>query len=274
VTIRRRLVLMSVAAFVVVLVASGMVALGLLRNRLINDVDASLTERQVGLEQLLQLVPIDQLGGFAADRPQLGGVDLAVIGLAPDGSVISAEPSGAPDDPDPLPVFEPEDVERLRAGDTPFTVDGNDGYRVTAVVPAGEEITVVLAQPLDDVARTLRRTLLVLLVVGAGASIALGGTIWFLIRRELQPLDTMAQTADRITEGDLSRRVAIRRSSSEVGRLGGALNSMLGRIEDAVADYLIQHREAERAALRVWVEDGRPVVATQDASVVTQGEDS
>ena len=60
-TIRRRLVLMSVAAFVVVLVASGMVALGLLRNRLINDVDASLTERQVGLEQLLQLVPIDQL---------------------------------------------------------------------------------------------------------------------------------------------------------------------------------------------------------------------
>ena len=234
-TIRRRLVLMSVAAFVVVLVASGMVALGLLRNRLINDVDASLTERQVGLEQLLQLVPIDQLEGFAADRPQLGGADLAVIGLAPDGSVISAEPSGAPDDPDPLPVFEPEDVERLRAGDTPFTVDGNDGYRVTAVVSAGEGITVVLAQPLDDVARTLRRTLLVLLVVGAGASIALGGTIWFLIRRELQPLDTMAQTADRITEGDLSRRVAIRRSSSEVGRLGGALNSMLGRIEDAVA---------------------------------------
>ena len=74
-TIRRRLVLMSVAAFVVVLVASGMVSLGLLRNRLINDVDASLTDRQVGLEQLLQLVPIDQLEGFAADRPHHGGAD-------------------------------------------------------------------------------------------------------------------------------------------------------------------------------------------------------
>jgi hypothetical protein len=44
-TIRRRLVLMSVAAFIVVLVAAGMVALGLLRNRLINNVDTSLNER-------------------------------------------------------------------------------------------------------------------------------------------------------------------------------------------------------------------------------------
>ena len=47
-------------------------------------------------------------------------------------------------------------------------------------------------------------------------------------------VSAMAETADRITEGDLSRRVAITRSSTEVGRLGGALNSMLGRIEEAV----------------------------------------
>jgi two-component system OmpR family sensor kinase len=234
-TIRRRLVLMSVAAFIVVLVAAGMVALGLLRNRLINNVDTSLNERQAALEQLLQLVPIDQLEGFAADRPQLGGTDIAVIGLAPDGSVIGTAPSGAPNDPDPLPVLDPTDIERLQAGETPFTVGGNDGYRVTAVVSEGEQITVVLAQPLDDVALTMRQTLLVLLVVGAGASVVLGGAIWFFIRRELQPLDGMAETADRITEGDLSKRVVIDRPSNEVGRLGGALNSMLGRIEDAVA---------------------------------------
>jgi ATP-dependent Clp protease ATP-binding subunit ClpA len=45
-------------------------------------------------------------------------------------------------------------------------------------------------------------------------------------------------------------------------------------IEDAVADYLIQNRETEGAALRMWVDGGRPVVATEDASVVAQGEDS
>ena len=233
-TIRRRLVLMSVAAFVVVLVASGMVALGLLRNRLVNDVDASLNERRLALEQLLQLVPIDQLEGFAADRPQLGGTDLAVIGLAPDGSLVGAAPSGPPDEPDPLPVLDQDDVRRLRAGDRPFTVGGNDGYRVTAVTPEGEQITVVLAQPLDDVALTMRRTLLVLLVVGAGASVILGAAIWYLMRRELRPLDTVAETADRIAGGELSRRVPIQRASNEVGRLGGAFNSMLGRIEEAV----------------------------------------
>jgi ATP-dependent Clp protease ATP-binding subunit ClpC len=45
-------------------------------------------------------------------------------------------------------------------------------------------------------------------------------------------------------------------------------------IEDAVADHLIQNREAEGAGLRMWVEDGRPVVAIEDASVVAQGEDA
>jgi two-component system OmpR family sensor kinase len=132
-------------------------------------------------------------------------------------------------------VLDSADVDRLRAGDTPFTVGGTDGYRVTAAEPADSDALLVLAQPLDDVALTMRRTLLVLLVVGTGTAVVLGGAIWFLIRRELQPLDAMAQTADRIAEGDLSRRVAIERSSNEVGRLGGALNVMLGRIEDAVA---------------------------------------
>ena len=55
-TIRRRLVLMAVATFVVVLIAAGLAALTLLRNRLINDVDASLLERRAGLEQVLDLV--------------------------------------------------------------------------------------------------------------------------------------------------------------------------------------------------------------------------
>jgi ATP-dependent Clp protease ATP-binding subunit ClpC len=45
-------------------------------------------------------------------------------------------------------------------------------------------------------------------------------------------------------------------------------------VEDAVADYLIQNRNAGGANLRVWVEGERPVVATEDASIVTQGEDA
>jgi two-component system OmpR family sensor kinase len=233
VTIRRRLIILSAATFIVVLLAAGSGALFLLRSVLINDVDTSLLDRRAGIEQVLDLVPIEMFG--SADGDRISGTDLAIIALASDGSVIASGPSGPPDNPDPLPVLDAADIERLRAGGDPFTVGrGSDGYRVTAAVLDSEEITVVLAQSLDDVARTMRAALLVLIVVGIGAAVVLGAANWFLIRRELQPLDDMADTADRITEGDLSKRVAIDRPSNEVGRLGGALNSMLGRIEDAV----------------------------------------
>ena len=233
-TIRRRLVVMAVATFVIVLIAAGAGALGLLRNRLINDVDRSLIERRDGLEQVLDFLPIDELA--PTDTNRIGGTDLAFIALAPDDSVIGSLPSGPPDNPDPLPVLNAADIERLRTDADPFTVGrGPDAYRVTAVALDGGEVTIVLAEPLDDLATTMRAALLVLAVVGVGAAAILGVAIWLLIRRELQPLDGMAETADRITEGDLSKRVAIDRPSNEVGRLGGALNSMLGRIEDAVA---------------------------------------
>ncbi len=233
-TIRRRLVIMSVTAFVGVLIAAGLGALSLLRSRLIDDVDSSLLERRAGLEQVFDLVPIDLMD--PPDVNRIGGTDLGFIALAPDGSVIASGPSGPPDNPDPLPVLDGSDIERLRTDPEPFTVGrGSDSYRVTAAVLDGGEVTLVLAESLDGVATTMRAALLVLVVVGVGAAVILGLAIWLLIRRELQPLDTMAETADRITDGDLSQRVAIERHSNEVGRLGGALNSMLGRIEDAVA---------------------------------------
>ena len=224
---------MSAAAFVIVLLAAGAGALFLLRSFLIDDVDTSLLNRRAGLEQVLGVLPANVFDPDDANR--ISGTDLAIIALAPDDSVLAAGPSGPPDNPDPLPVLDAADIERLRAGGDPFTVGrGSDGYRVTAAMLEGEDITLVLAQSLDDLARTMRAALLVLVVVGIGAAVVLGAANWFLIRSELQPLATMAETADRITEGDLSKRVAIDRPSNEVGRLGGALNSMLGRIEDAV----------------------------------------
>ena len=145
-TIRRRLVLMSVAAFVTVLVVSGMVALGLLRSRLINDVDTSLNERRAALEQLLQLVPIDQLGGFTADRPQLSGTDLAVIGLAPDGSVIGAAPSGAPDDPDPLKPADALELVGLtdRMDHFPAQLSGGEQQRVAIARAVAKQPEILL----------------------------------------------------------------------------------------------------------------------------------
>ena len=61
-------------------------------------------------------------------------------------------------------------------------------------------------------------------------SSALG--LW-LVRLGLRPLDAIGETAAAIAAGDLSRRVERAEERTEVGRLGLALNAMLGRIEAA-----------------------------------------
>ena len=43
-------------------------------------------------------------------------------------------------------------------------------------------------------------------------------------------------------------------------------------VEDAVADYLIQNRSSDEIALRMWIEEGRPVVDAKDKDSVTQGQ--
>jgi signal transduction histidine kinase len=62
--------------------------------------------------------------------------------------------------------------------------------------------------------------------------LALGGR--WLIGRGLAPLSEMAGTAQRITnQGDLTARMPDADGSTEVGRLGAAINTMLDRIQQA-----------------------------------------
>jgi two-component system, OmpR family, sensor kinase len=75
------------------------------------------------------------------------------------------------------------------------------------------------------------------------------GVTW-VARRGLRPIETMAAEADKITAGDLTNRVHSQDSATEVGRLGAALNGMLGRIEASVRD-----REASQQLTRRFFAD-------------------
>jgi two-component system OmpR family sensor kinase len=55
------------------------------------------------------------------------------------------------------------------------------------------------------------------------------------VRRGLRPIDEIIGTAERIADGDLSERAPAPKRADEVGHLGTALNTMLDRIEEAVA---------------------------------------
>ena len=82
------------------------------------------------------------------------------------------------------------------------------------------------------------------------------------IRRALLPLDRIAATAKAIGDGDLTRRVEPADPHSEAGRLGLALNAMLGQIERA-----FREREASEQRLRRFIADASHELRTPVATV-------
>ncbi|MCX6385162.1 MAG: HAMP domain-containing protein, partial [Solirubrobacterales bacterium] len=109
-------------------------------------------------------------------------------------------------------------------------------YRVVAERRRDFAYTTIAAIPMQEVDQTLERLLLVEALVIAAVLLALGALSWLLVGIGLRPLDRMAQTADAIAAGDLSHRVEPATPRSEVGRLGLALNGMLGRLEGSFAE--------------------------------------
>ncbi len=143
---------------------------------------------------------------------------------------------------------------------------GSDGvrYRVVAHGLSGglEGYTVVVAIPLTEMAQTLRSLLIIAGLVTLGVLAAMGLLSWWTVRRELRPLERIEETAGAIAAGDLSRRVDQTDPRTEVGRLGVALNVMLGRIEEAMDE-----RRASEEALRRFLADASHELRTPLTSI-------
>ena len=118
------------------------------------------------------------------------------------------------------------------------------------------------AIPLTGTDATLHRLLVLELLVSGAVLIALAGATWLIIRLSLRPLQKMADTAGEIAAGDLSQRVEQTDNRTEVGRLGNALNVMLGRIEAA-----FREREASESRLRRFVADASHELRTPLTSI-------
>jgi two-component system OmpR family sensor kinase len=115
-------------------------------------------------------------------------------------------------------------------------------------IAAGRILLVGL--PLADVDATMRRLAMVegavtlaVLLLGAGLGLR-------LVRIGLRPLTDITQTANAITAGESSRRVAHAGTDSEVGQVGRALNTMLDQIETEMAE-----RRASEERMRRFVGD-------------------
>jgi two-component system OmpR family sensor kinase len=127
--------------------------------------------------------------------------------------------------------------------------------------------TLILGTPLHETYVTLHQLRWIeLLVTAAVITSVLAFGLW-LITASLRPLRRIEETAAAIGAGDLSRRVEPDGGTTEIGRLGGALNAMLGQIEDAFAE-----RSASEARLRRFISDASHELRTPIAAVSAYAE--
>ncbi len=253
-TLRARLLLALGALLAAALVISGALVVGLTRQALIEQLDNDLVGATDG--------PGPQLGSGGQDDPR-GGRRFALLLYRADGTLSEALPAGLPTAPDPLPLMPPGGVSELplrRIVERPAE-SGLLSYRVLALpgqIPRTQEsVTVVLAAPMTSIDQStfvLVRTLLLVGSVVLGVMLVLA---WFIIRRDLRPLEQITDTAAQISAGDLSRRVGVPDDGSEVGKLGNAFDTMLDQIQAA---FDSQHaalvaKERSESQLRRFVAD-------------------
>ncbi len=127
-------------------------------------------------------------------------------------------------------------------------VSGGGRYRVQVSSLPGDQGILIVGVPLGPVNQTLDRLLAIEGVAAGGVLLFLAAGAFWLLRAGLRPLERISQTAGGIAAGALDRRVSPAEPHTEVGRLGLALNEMLGRLEEAFA-----RRAESEAQLRRFV---------------------
>jgi two-component system, OmpR family, sensor kinase len=131
---------------------------------------------------------------------------------------------------------------------TAVGADGKTPLRLAAErVPGG---VLMAGANLGQVDETVALVTLFVILGSIAAVLLIGLGVFLVLRRGLRPIESMAAQADRISAGDLTDRVDLKRPASEVGRLGTALNGMLSRIETSVAA-----READQELMRRFIAD-------------------
>ncbi|MGI5506121.1 sensor histidine kinase [Lentzea sp. CA-135723] len=153
------------------------------------------------------------------------------------------------------------------APSTPHTVDLGEAGEFR-VVTTQREIKGLSMQPVNDIVWQMVWILAALIAAGA-AVVALAGRV--IVRRALVPLDRVAETATRVSElplheGEvaLAERVPEEDTdpATEVGKVGLALNKMLGHVDEA-----LKARHDSETRVRQFVADASHELRTPLAAI-------
>ena len=117
-----------------------------------------------------------------------------------------------------------------------FTVEGaRNNFRAVAVALPNKSGSIVAAQSLDDLNKTVGQLGFFFFLIGLALLTLIAIASRLVIKIGMRPLEDVEATAEQIAAGDLSARMPDANPHTEVGRLVTSLNSMLGRIEQSFA---------------------------------------
>jgi two-component system OmpR family sensor kinase len=292
-SLRARLILGVIALAAIGLVAADFATYSALRSFLIDRTDTSLDAAHVAVEGALfprqHRGPGDGGGDQGSRPPAPPANDLGIGPLAAaapgeyielrrrNGSIVRAGstprfPGSAASPPPVLPVkiTLPAGAGERVAYFTVPAKSGGDRYRVRASIePQARNYVLVVASSLSDVDSTLHRLLLIASLVTALVLLGIALLGLWVVRIGLRPLEAIETTASKIAAGDLTQRVARADDRTEVGRLGLALNGMLGQIETAATarEASMRALEASERKLRRFVADASHELRTPLAAV-------
>ena len=237
-SLRNRLTIGVLVLSAIGFVGAGIGSQALLRNYLINQVDAQLLSVVAGTAERLDRAGIadDDAPTTARSVTPLSRVptSISVTVLDPFGNLIGGIGGDFNSNQitDYVKGLLPGQVAAY--GSEPFTIEapGADFRVATTVLPSSLG-SVIVAQSLADFDKTTRQIGSVFLIIGSLVLIFIAFASRQVVKVGMRPLEKIEETAEKIAAGDLSARLDNFEPDTEVGRLSTSLNTMLSRIEEA-----------------------------------------
>jgi two-component system OmpR family sensor kinase len=280
-SLQRRLVAVMALLLVAGLVVADVVTYAAVRSYLYGQADTTLAQNEALAFNYFTFAFSHHEQPTNASVSRRISTEIYVVVLDRQHHLMLGRPSGSPFHPDPAPVLTsntpvqqvPDIYRNVHVGryagsfrpDPDAVVlaakgDPDGQYRAVAVtIPQGTLITALSLNQTNDTLVSLRN---VELVASLSVLVALVVLALVMVRRGLRPLRQMADTADAIASGDLTRRVPEEETQSEVARLGSALNQMLTQIEGAFSE-----KSESEDRLRQFVADASHELRTPLTSI-------
>ena len=229
--IRWRLTIFNALVIGAVLLALGLALFLLLRGTLLSGIEEDARDRALAAAETVESG--EGLAPDEAERLILGGVFVVV--RDGQGQILDQTVSSVPHQEIQDPVWsEALETGRSVGGTASYSPSAPDYvYAVPVNPPEGSARVVEAGRSYESATETLETFAVVLVGAILVAVLLSVGGAYLLARAALSPVSAIVQTARKITESDLSKRLPVVRPKDELGLLTATVNKLLGRLEAA-----------------------------------------